>query len=160
MYTEINIKYRIYISNWLLFMFFLVASMIVIGGLTRLTDSGLSITEWEFFKGFFPPMNKDSWLSYFELYKQIPEFKLQNYSMSLSEFKVIFWWEWAHRFLGRLLGIFFLVPLIYFSFKIGFSKLYKIYFIFLLICFQGFMGWYMVSSGLVDRVDVLSLIHI
>ena len=82
MYTEINTKYRIYISNWLLFMFFLVASMIVIGGLTRLTDSGLSITEWEFFKGFFPPMNNDAWLAYFESYKQIPEFKLQNYSMT------------------------------------------------------------------------------
>ena len=101
MYTEINTKMKIYISNWLLFMFFLVAAMIVIGGLTRLTDSGLSITEWEFFKGFFPPMNKDSWLSYFELYKQIPEFKLQNYSMTLSEFKVIFWWEWAHRFFWK-----------------------------------------------------------
>ena len=112
MYTQINTKMKIYISNSLLFMFFLVAAMIVIGGLTRLTDSGLSITEWEFFKGFFPPMNKDSWLSYFELYKQIPEFKLQNYSMTLSEFKVIFWWEWAHRFFGRVIGLVFLVPLI------------------------------------------------
>ena len=109
MYTEINTKLKIYISNWLLFMFFLVAAMIVVGGLTRLTDSGLSITEWEFFKGFFPPMNNDSWLAYFESYKQIPEFKLQNYDMSLHEFKIIFWWEWSHRFLGRLIGLGFLI---------------------------------------------------
>ena len=154
MYTEINTKYRIYISNWLLFMFFLVASMIVIGGLTRLTDSGLSITEWEFFKGFFPPMNNDAWLAYFESYKQIPEFKLQNYSMTLSEFKVIFWWEWAHRFFGRIIGLAFLLPLIFFTIKLGVKKLYNFYFIFFLICFQGFLGWYMVQSGLVNNVDV------
>jgi len=128
--------------------------MIVVGGLTRLTDSGLSITEWEFFKGFFPPIDKDSWLAYFESYKQIPEFKLQNYSMTLSEFKIIFWWEWAHRFLGRLIGISFIMPLIYFTYKLNFKKLVNYYFIFFLICFQGFLGWYMVSSGLIDRIDV------
>ena len=119
MYTEINTKYRIYISNWLLIMFILVSAMIVVGGLTRLTDSGLSITEWEFFKGFFPPMNDESWTAYFEAYKQIPEFKLQNYSMTLSEFKVIFWWEWAHRFFGRVIGLTFLIPLILFTIKLG-----------------------------------------
>ena len=91
---------------------------------------------------------------YFDLYKEIPEFKLQNYDMTMQEFKVIFWWEWAHRFLGRLIGISFLMPLIYFTFKIKFSKLISLYLIFILICFQGFIGWYMVSSGLVDRVDV------
>ena len=154
MYTEINTKYRIYISNWLLFMFFLVAIMIVVGGLTRLTDSGLSITEWEFFKGFFPPMNNDSWLVYFEAYQQIPEFKLQNYSMTLSEFKVIFWWEWAHRFFGRIIGLAFLLPLIFFTIKLGVKKLYSFYLIFFLICFQGFLGWFMVQSGLVNDVDV------
>ena len=122
MYTEINTKYRIYISNWLLFMFFLVAIMIVVGGLTRLTDSGLSITEWEFFKGFFPPINNDSWIAYFEAYKKIPEFKIQNYSMNLSEFKIIFWWEWAHRFFGRIIGLAFLIPLIFFYHQIGFKK--------------------------------------
>ena len=74
--------------------------------------------------------------------------------MSISEFKVIFWWEWIHRFLVRLIGISFLIPLIYFTFKIGFRKLFQMYLIFILICFQGFVGWYMVSSGLVDRVDV------
>ena len=112
MYTEINTKYRIYISNWLLIMFILISAMIVVGGLTRLTDSGLSITEWEFFKGFFPPINNDAWIAYFEAYKQIPEFKFQNYSMTLSEFKVIFWWEWAHRFFGRVIGLSFFIPLI------------------------------------------------
>ena len=141
-------------SNWLLLMFFLVSSMIVVGGLTRLTDSGLSITQWQLFSGFFPPLNNSEWIMYFDLYKKIPEFKLQNYDMTMQEFKVIFWWEWAHRFLGRLIGISFLIPLIYFSFKVNFSKLISLYFIFFLICFQGFIGWYMVSSGLVDRVDV------
>ena len=154
MYTEINTKFKIYISNWLLFMFFLVSAMIVVGGLTRLTDSGLSITEWEFFKGFFPPINNDAWLAYFESYKQIPEFKLQNYSMTLSEFKVIFWWEWAHRFFGRVIGLTFLIPLIIFTIKLGFKKLYIFYFIFFLICIQGFLGWYMVQSGLINNTDV------
>ena len=124
MYTEINAKYRLYISNWLLLMFFLVTVMIVVGGLTRLTDSGLSITEWEFFKGFFPPINNEAWIAYFEAYKQIPEFKLQNYSMTLSEFKVIFWWEWAHRFFGRVIGLAFLIPLIFFS-KLVFEPSFK-----------------------------------
>ncbi len=154
MYTEINTKYRLYISNWLLIMLFLVASMIVVGGLTRLTDSGLSITEWEFFRGFFPPINNDAWIAYFESYKKIPEFKIQNYSMTLSEFKVIFWWEWAHRFFGRVIGLAFLIPLIYFSIKFDVKTLYNFYLIFFLICFQGFFGWYMVQSGLVNNIDV------
>ena len=154
MYTEINTKLKIYISNWLLFMFFLVSTMIVVGGLTRLTDSGLSITEWEIFKGFFPPLNDESWIAYFEAYKQIPEFKLQNFSMTINEFKVIFWWEWAHRFFGRVIGLAFLIPLIFFTIKIGVKKLYNFYLIFFLICFQGFLGWYMVQSGLVNNIDV------
>jgi cytochrome c oxidase assembly protein subunit 15 len=128
--------------------------MIIVGGLTRLTDSGLSITKWQLFSGVLPPLNENQWLLYFNLYKEIPEFKLQNFNMSIKEFKIIFWWEWAHRFLGRLIGVGFLLPLIYFSFKVNISKLLNLYFIFILICFQGFLGWYMVSSGLVDRVDV------
>ena len=154
MYTEINSKYRLYISNWLILMFFLVSTMIVVGGLTRLTDSGLSITEWEFFKGFFPPLNNETWNAYFNSYKKIPEFKLQNFSMTLSEFKFIFWWEWAHRFFGRIIGLTFLIPLIFFSIKVGFKKLSNLHLIFLLICFQGFLGWYMVKSGLVNNIDV------
>jgi cytochrome c oxidase assembly protein subunit 15 len=135
-------------------MFWIIAIMIVVGGLTRLTDSGLSITEWQLFSGILPPLNNNDWIMYFNLYKKIPEYELQNYNMTLSEFKIIFWWEWGHRFLGRVIGISFLIPLIYFSFKIKFYKLLNLYLIFFLICFQGFVGWYMVSSGLVDRVDV------
>ena len=142
------------LSIWLITMFFIISVMIIVGGLTRLTDSGLSITKWQLFSGLIPPLNQEDWIMYFNLYKQIPEFKLQNFNMTISEFKIIFWWEWAHRFLGRLIGICFLLPLIYFSFKIKFSKLLNFYFIFFLICFQGFLGWYMVSSGLVDRIDV------
>ena len=99
-------------------MFWIISIMIIVGGVTRLTDSGLSITEWELFSGFIPPMSQTEWIVYFDLYKKIPEFKLQNFNMTLSEFKVIFWWEWGHRFLGRLIGIGFLIPLIYFSLKI------------------------------------------
>ena len=153
MYTT-NKNINNQLSIWLITMFFIISVMIIVGGLTRLTDSGLSITKWQLFSGLIPPLNQEDWLMYFNLYKQIPEFKLQNFNMTISEFKIIFWWEWAHRFLGRLIGICFLLPLIYFSFKIKFSKLLNFYFIFFLICFQGFLGWYMVSSGLVDRVDV------
>ena len=153
MYSE-NHKINSQISFWLISMFWIISIMIVVGGLTRLTDSGLSITQWQLFSGFLPPLNKSDWIMYFDLYKEIPEFKLQNYDMTMQEFKVIFWWEWAHRFLGRLIGISFLIPLIYFTFKVKFSKLISLYLIFILICFQGFIGWYMVSSGLVDRVDV------
>jgi cytochrome c oxidase assembly protein subunit 15 len=153
MYT-VNPKINNQLSIWLIFMFWIVAIMIVVGGLTRLTDSGLSITKWQLFSGFLPPLNSEEWTKYFDLYKEIPEFKLQNYAMSIQEFKIIFWWEWAHRFLGRLIGLGFLIPLIYFSFKIKLSKLINFYLIFFLICFQGFIGWYMVSSGLVNRIDV------
>ena len=153
MYT-INAKINNQLSFWLISMFIIIAIMIVVGGLTRLTDSGLSITEWQLFSGILPPLNQKDWILYFNLYKEIPEFKLQNYNMTLQEFKVIFWWEWAHRFLGRIIGLFYLIPLIYFSYKLKISKILNLYFIFFLICFQGFIGWYMVSSGLVDRVDV------
>ena len=153
MYSE-NLKLNNRISIWLISMFWIISAMIVVGGLTRLTDSGLSITQWQLFSGFLPPLNNAEWFMYFDLYKEIPEFKLQNYDMTMQEFKVIFWWEWAHRFMGRLIGIAFLIPLIYFTFKIKFKELINLYFIFVLICFQGFIGWYMVSSGLIDRVDV------
>ena len=153
MYT-LNPKINNQISIWLVTMFWIISIMIIVGGLTRLTDSGLSITEWELFSGFFPPFNQEDWNLYFDLYKEIPEFKLQNYEMSLSQFKIIFWWEWAHRFLGRLIGLGFLIPLLYFSYRISISKLLNFYLIFILICFQGFIGWYMVKSGLVDKVDV------
>ena len=153
MYIENSILKK-YVTYWLAAIFWLVSIMIIVGGLTRLTDSGLSITQWQLFSGILPPLNNDQWNKYFELYKEIPEYKLQNYLMSLEEFKVIFWWEFIHRFLGRLIGILFFVPLIFFTLKLGFKKILSLYLIFILICFQGFIGWYMVSSGLVDRVDV------
>jgi cytochrome c oxidase assembly protein subunit 15 len=153
MYIE-NSQLKKYIIIWLFAMCIIVSIMIIVGGLTRLTDSGLSITQWQLFSGSIPPLNELQWNKYFDLYKKIPEYKLQNFSMSLDEFKVIFWWEFIHRFLGRLIGISFLIPLIFFSIKLGFNKTKNLFFIFFLICFQGFIGWYMVSSGLIDRVDV------
>ena len=153
MYIENN-RIRNYLSFWLALMFCAISLMIVVGGLTRLTDSGLSITEWQLFSGFLPPMSDSDWNNYFNLYKKIPEYTEQNYSMTLKEFKVIFWWEWIHRFLGRIMGILFILPLIFFTFKESFKRLFNLYLIFFLICFQGFIGWYMVSSGLVNRVDV------
>ena len=153
MYIE-NKVFQKYILYWLALMFWIISIMIIVGGLTRLTDSGLSITKWQLFSGILPPLDNKQWYEYFELYKKIPEYKLQNYLMTLKEFKVIFWWEFIHRFLGRLIGIFSLLPLIFFSIKLGFNKTKKLYTIFILICFQGFVGWYMVASGLVDRVDV------
>ena len=153
MYIE-NKRIKNYLSFWLGSMFWIISFMIFIGGLTRLTDSGLSITQWQLFSGFLPPLDEKDWNVYFDLYKKIPEFKIQNYDMSLNEFKIIFWWEWVHRFLGRLIGIGFLIPLVFFTFKLSFSKLKNLYLIFLLICIQGFIGWDMGSSGLIERVDV------
>jgi heme a synthase len=153
MYIE-NKLINKYISYWLISIFLILSIMIIVGGLTRLTDSGLSITEWQLFSGIIPPMSLNQWNEYFDLYKKVPEYKLQNFSMTLEEFKVIFWWEYVHRLLGRLIGLFFIIPLIFFSLKVGFRKMYNFYLIFGLICLQGFIGWYMVSSGLVDRVDV------
>ena len=132
----------------------LITLIILVGGLTRLTDSGLSITTWELFVGTLPPLSNEKWIDYFNLYKTIPEYNEQNFDMTLSEFKVIFWWEWAHRQLGRLIGLLVLLPMIYFTIRNGLSILKEYLIIFLLVCFQGFIGWYMVSSGLVDRVDV------
>ena len=113
MYIE-NKVIKKYISLWLMSMFWIIAIMIIVGGLTRLTDSGLSITKWQLFSGILPPFNEIQWNEYFELYKKIPEYKLQNFSMELDEFKVIFWWEFFHRLLGRLIGIFFFVYLVFF----------------------------------------------
>ena len=153
MYIE-NKQLKKYIKYWLATMFWIVSLIIIIGGLTRLTDSGLSITKWELFTGIFPPLNESQWDIYFELYKKIPEYKLQNYLMTLKEFKIIFWWEFIHRFLARLIGIIYIIPLLYFSIKLGFKSTFKFYIIFFLICFQGFVGWFMVSSGLINRIDV------
>jgi len=153
MYIENNLLNK-YISYWLISIFIALSVMIFVGGLTRLTDSGLSITEWDLFTGIIPPLNTSKWNEYFDLYKKIPEYKLQNFSMTLEDFKIIFWWEFIHRLLGRLIGILFLIPLLFFSLKLGFRKTLNFHIIFLLICLQGFIGWYMVSSGLTNNVDV------
>ena len=146
---------KLFIS-WLSISLLMVFVIIIVGGLTRLTNSGLSITEWELFKGILPPLNETDWIDYFELYKKIPQYKLINSSMSLDEFKIIFYWEYYHRVLARFIGLFFLIPLIYFYFSNKIKKEYMLicYIVFGLIIFQGFVGWYMVKSGLVNDVTV------
>ncbi len=145
-----------YITIWLYLSLFLVFLLIFIGGLTRLTESGLSITSWELFSGILPPLNEKQWQNYFALYKQIPQYKEINLGMSMAEFKYIFWWEYIHRLLARLAALAFVLPFIYFLVKKFFSfkqiVLYSI--ISLLFFFQGFLGWYMVKSGLVTNTDV------
>ncbi|MEQ8178910.1 MAG: COX15/CtaA family protein [Amphiplicatus sp.] len=144
------------VAVWLFLMCALVALMVVVGGATRLTDSGLSITEWRPVTGAIPPLSEADWHSEFEKYRQIPEYRLVNKGMSLNEFKEIYWWEWGHRFLGRLLGVAFLLPLIFFAAtgRIDQKLGARLLAIFALGGAQGALGWYMVSSGLSDRVDV------
>ena len=142
--------------KWLIISLILVFLIIIIGGLTRLTNSGLSITKWELIAGILPPLNNNSWENYFNQYKLIPQYKLLNFDMSLKEFKVIFYWEYFHRIIARLIGIFFIIPLIlfYLSKKIRNEYMHISYLIFILIIFQGFIGWFMVKSGLVNDVTV------
>ena len=142
--------------NWLTICLISVFLIILVGGLTRLTNSGLSITQWELFRGIMPPLNENIWNEYFELYKEIPQFKLINFNMNLAEFKIIFYWEYFHRILGRFIGIFFLIPLLYFHFtkKIKRDYILTCYIIFFLIVVKGIIGWYMVKSGLVNDVTV------
>ena len=144
------------IRLWLFIMIILIISIVGVGGLTRLTDSGLSITAWELFSGILPPFTSEKWNFYFNEYKKIPEFRILNFDMTLDEFKFIFYWEWGHRILARFIGLFSIIPLIliFFIFKKNFFYKKKYYLIFLLVCFQGFIGWFMVSSGLVDNTDV------
>ena len=104
---------------WLTATLFLVFSIIIVGGLTRLTNSGLSITQWELFSGILPPLNQEEWETYFNLYKEIPQYILLNNNMSMDEFKIIFYWEYWHRMLARFIGLFFLIPFLYFYFTKG-----------------------------------------
>ena len=144
---------------WLKALFLLIVLIILVGGLTRLTDSGLSITEWKPITGALPPLSAESWASEFGKYKQIPEYKLQNEGMSLNEFKFIYWWEWGHRQLGRIIGlVWFLgfVSLMAFG-KVQKSWRFRLLLIGVLIGVQGTVGWWMVSSGLTGTVlDVAS----
>jgi heme a synthase len=137
---------------WLFYGCFLIFLMVVIGGITRLTRSGLSIVEWDVVMGTIPPLNKQQWMEMFDKYKQFPEYQKLNYHFTLSDFKSIFWWEYIHRLLARLIGIIFIVPFVYFwaKGKISKSLMPKLLIILALGAFQGFLGWYMVKSGLVD----------
>ena len=149
-------NYIKYLKLWLITLFLLIILMVAVGGLTRLTDSGLSITAWELFTGILPPLNIKEWNFYFTEYKKIPEYQNINYGMTIDEFKVIFYWEYAHRLLARIVGLISFLPLLFFSFKFRNNTFYsnKYYIIFLLVCLQGFIGWYMVSSGLIENNDV------
>ena len=147
------------IQIWLKILFSLVVVMILVGGLTRLTDSGLSITEWRPITGALPPLSSENWLLEFEKYKQIPEYELQNKGMSLSEFKFIYWWEWGHRQLGRVIGLVWLIGFITFFAlrKIPNGWTGSLLFVGILGGLQGAVGWWMVSSGLTGTMlDVAS----
>ena len=149
-------EYFKFINYWLLTLLFLIALIIIVGGLTRLTDSGLSITTWDVVKGILPPLNDEQWLEVFNLYKEIPQYYLLNANMTMQEFKVIYYWEYIHRILGRILGLIFLLPFIFiYSKKIFNTKYNQNFFVlFILILIQGTVGWYMVKSGLVENTTV------
>ena len=151
-----NKNYEKLMNIWLCSLIFLVILIIIIGGLTRLTDSGLSITKWELLKGILPPFKENQWQFYFSEYKKIPQYILINKDISLLEFKVIFYWEYVHRLLGRLIGLFFIAPFVYFLFKKVINKRYIKSFslILFLILLQGLIGWFMVVSGLTENITV------
>ena len=144
------------VRAWLLGVAALVFLMVSVGGATRLTGSGLSITEWQPIMGIVPPLSHADWLDAFAKYQQIPQYQHVNRGMSLEAFQAIFWWEWAHRFLGRLIGVVFLVPFLGFlaAGQIPRALLGRLAGIFALGGLQGAIGWYMVRSGLAERVDV------
>ncbi|MBU1286517.1 MAG: COX15/CtaA family protein [Alphaproteobacteria bacterium] len=147
-----------WMRNWLVLMGLLVYAMILIGGATRLTDSGLSITEWDPIKGALPPMSDEAWASLFAKYQQTAEYKLQNAGMSMGEFQQIFWWEWGHRLFGRLIGLVAMFGLAIFAIRGWLSRGLATRFVILILLggLQGAIGWWMVSSGIGEttRVDV------
>lgn len=144
------------IALWLLLVALLVFVMVVVGGITRLTESGLSITEWKPVTGAIPPLNEAQWLAEFGKYQRIPEYQQINKGMSLDDFKFIFFWEWSHRLLGRLIGLAFALPLLWFAVRRAIPQGYGLRLLALLALggLQGAIGWWMVASGLVDRTDV------
>lgn len=143
---------------WLLSGCFLVFVMVVVGGITRLTNSGLSMTDWHLVTDTFPPLTEEKWQETFEQYKQFPEYqKINIYNdFTLDDYKFIYFWEWFHRFIGRILGFVFIIPFVYFLIKKKLDKdtLNKCYILLGMGAFQGFLGWFMVKSGLVDNPDV------
>lgn len=144
------------VAIWLFVVAALVLAMVVVGGATRLTDSGLSITEWRPVTGAVPPLSDAAWASEFAKYRQIPQYELVNRGMTLAEFKAIYWWEWAHRFLGRLVGAVFAVPFAWFLIRKQIPRrlVLRCWGLFALGGLQGAIGWWMVSSGLSERVSV------
>ena len=149
---KLDIEVQKPVVAWLTLVGLMVFCMIIVGGATRLTHSGLSIVEWEPLVGTIPPLDQEDWDEVFDEYKTSPEYQQVNFGMSLDEFKVIFWWEYFHRLLGRLIGLVFFIPLLYFAIrrKINGSLAKRLFGIFVLGGLQGGMGWYMVASGLVD----------
>src|ERR1700760_3380602 len=141
---------------WLMVVAVLIAIMVLVGGATRLTESGLSIVEWKPVTGTLPPLNEAQWTQAFEGYKAIPQYRQMNAGMSLGEFKTIFWWEWSHRLLGRVIGIAYLLPFLWFLWRGAFGGELKrrLWGIFALGALQGAVGWWMVASGLSVRVEV------
>lgn len=141
---------------WLLSGCFLIFIMVVVGGITRLTHSGLSIANYQLIAGTIPPLNAQEWDAAFDLYKQYPEYQKINHRMTLEEFKDIFFWEWIHRVIGRVIGMVFMIPFVYFLIKkrLTPSTIKKCLVLMLMGSMQGFLGWYMVKSGLVERPDV------
>lgn len=141
---------------WLLTGCTLIFIMVIVGGITRLTHSGLSMSNYKLISGTIPPMNEVEWQEAFDLYKQYPEYQKLNYHFELEDFKQIYFWEWIHRVIGRLIGLVFIIPFIYFLITKQLSKptIRKSIILLFMGGFQGFLGWYMVKSGLVDRPDV------
>jgi heme a synthase len=146
------------IRIWLFTIAAFVFAMVVVGGATRLTGSGLSITEWKPILGALPPLDHADWLNAFEKYKQIPQYELLNKGMSLEEFKAIYWWEWSHRLLGRSIGFVFLIPFLFFLARRALDRNLVLWSLMLLLLggLQGFMGWFMVKSGLTGHMDKVS----
>ena len=144
------------IANWLFIVAGLIFMMVVVGGITRLTESGLSITEWKPVTGAIPPLNAADWQAAFDAYKQSPQYKLMNAGMDLSAFKAIFFWEYAHRLLARIMGAVFALPFLYFLIKraVPAGYIWKLALLFVLGGAQGGIGWLMVASGLTDRINV------
>lgn len=145
-----------YVVYWLLTGCALIFIMVLVGGITRLTHSGLSMSDYHLISGTLPPMNQQEWEEAFELYKQYPEYQKLNYDFELEDFKSIYFWEWLHRVIGRFIGIVFIVPFLFFLLRKRLDRptLKKCLILLFLGGFQGFLGWYMVKSGLVDRPDV------
>ncbi|HEY7299032.1 MAG TPA: COX15/CtaA family protein [Xanthobacteraceae bacterium] len=144
------------IRLWLWIIAGLIFAMVVVGGATRLTRSGLSIVEWNPVIGVVPPLNQDSWQAEFKKYQAIPQYQKINRGMNLGQFKIIYWWEWTHRLLGRVIGAAFLLPLLWFLWKgwMEIAFLGRLWLIFGVGALQGVVGWWMVTSGLMDRVEV------